>query len=132
MIGLVAGHVRAYFLVHDNDLYTIRVDFIFLITLAYMKEDFLPVAHSIINEITNMKLDYLMESENKSFDVPEVLMKRFPYPEYLSDDLLPVLRSFISIMIMLSFNYTCINVVRVIATEKEKQLKVCHTFCISL
>lgn len=55
---------------------------------------------------------------------PAIQMRRFPYAEWISDPLLEALKSFVGIIIMLSFVYTCINTVKVITTEKEKQLKV--------
>lgn len=56
-------------------------------------------------------------------EVPEVQLQRFPYPPYIDDPLLIALSNFISIVIMLSFVYTCINTVKVITNEKEKQVK---------
>lgn len=50
-------------------------------------------------------------------------MQRYPYPPYIEDPLLMALVNFISMVIMLSFVYTCINTVKVITAEKEKQLK---------
>jgi ATP-binding cassette subfamily A (ABC1) protein 3 len=54
---------------------------------------------------------------------PMVQMQRFPYASWIEDPLLQALESFVGIIIMLSFVYTCINTVKVITTEKEKQLK---------
>lgn len=56
-------------------------------------------------------------------DIPKVQLQRFPYPPYIDDPLLIALSNFISIVIMLSFVYTCINTVKVITNEKEKQVK---------
>lgn len=58
---------------------------------------------------------------------PLVKMQRYPYSKWMSDPLLQALISFVSIIIMLSFVYTCINTVKVITTEKERQLKVCSS-----
>lgn len=55
---------------------------------------------------------------------PLIKMQRFPYGSWVEDPLLQALESFVGIIIMLSFVYTCINTVKVITTEKEKQLKV--------
>ncbi|KAK5642705.1 hypothetical protein RI129_008872 [Pyrocoelia pectoralis] len=52
-----------------------------------------------------------------------IFMQRLPYPKYTTDILLSSLDVFIGIVFMVSFVYTCINTVKVIATEKEKQLK---------
>lgn len=57
-------------------------------------------------------------------ELPEIFMRRFPYPSWIEDMLLTALQSFVSIIFMLSFVYACINTVKVITTEKEKQLKV--------
>lgn len=61
-------------------------------------------------------------------DLPEILMCRFPYPSWINDPLLTALQGFVSIIFMLSFVYSCINTVKVITTEKEKQLKVLNIF----
>lgn len=53
-----------------------------------------------------------------------LLMQRFPYPKWIEDILLTALQTFVGLIIMLSFVYTCISTVKVITTEKEKQLKV--------
>lgn len=55
---------------------------------------------------------------------PMIRMQRFPYASWIQDPLLIALESFVGIIIMLSFVYTCINTVKVITAEKEKQLKV--------
>ncbi|KAK7870569.1 hypothetical protein R5R35_009078 [Gryllus longicercus] len=55
--------------------------------------------------------------------VPNLKLRRYSHPEYIEDLLLEALQSFISLMIMLSFVYTCIATVKVITTEKEKQIK---------
>lgn len=52
------------------------------------------------------------------------MMQRYPYPEWIEDILLRALQSFVGLIIMLSFVYTCISTVKVITIEKEKQLKV--------
>lgn len=54
-----------------------------------------------------------------------VWMQRFDYPKWTEDILLQALESFVGLIIMLSFVYTCISTVKVITAEKEKQLKVC-------
>ncbi|RZC40676.1 ATP-binding cassette sub-family A member 3-like, partial [Asbolus verrucosus] len=59
----------------------------------------------------------------RSLFPPIIKMQRFPYASWIEDPLLQALESFVGIIIMLSFVYTCINTVKVITTEKEKQLK---------
>ncbi|KAK4876911.1 hypothetical protein RN001_009417 [Aquatica leii] len=52
-----------------------------------------------------------------------IFMQRFPYPKWVQDLLLTALQTFVGLIIMLSFVYTCISTVKIITTEKEKQLK---------
>lgn len=58
-----------------------------------------------------------------TLEMPRLLLQRFSYPEYVEDPLLEALQGFISLMIMLSFVYSCIATVKIITTEKERQLK---------
>lgn len=51
-------------------------------------------------------------------------MRRFPYPKYTEDILTSALLIFVGLLFMLSFVYTCINIVKAITAEKENQLKV--------
>ncbi|CAH1108169.1 unnamed protein product [Psylliodes chrysocephalus] len=98
---------------------------------SYYKEGFLGIQYYLTlsmllakNNVTYVKDDYidviswLIENE-----FPLVNMRRFPYPEWYEDILLTALKSMLGIIIMLSFVYTCINTVKTITTEKEKQLK---------
>lgn len=64
--------------------------------------------------------------------LPIIHIQRFPHAAWKEDPLLPALISFIGLLIMLSFVYTCINTVKVITVEKEKQLKVFLQFLIQL
>lgn len=60
--------------------------------------------------------------------IPFILMRRFPNAAWTDDILLTPLQSFVGLIFMLSFVYTCINTVKAITTEKEKQLKVLQFF----
>lgn len=61
---------------------------------------------------------------NNQNKIPFILMERFPNAAWTDDILLTPLQSFVGLIFMLSFVYTCINTVKAITTEKEKQLKV--------
>ncbi|KAK5642702.1 hypothetical protein RI129_008869 [Pyrocoelia pectoralis] len=52
-----------------------------------------------------------------------IYMQRFPYANWIEDNLLTALQGFVGLMMMLSFVYSCISTVKVITTEKELQLK---------
>lgn len=54
---------------------------------------------------------------------PHIVMKSFPYPPYTYDVLLSVLKFTFSLFLMLSSIYPCMNTVRFIVYEKQKQLK---------
>lgn len=50
-------------------------------------------------------------------------MQRFPYPASVRDEFVKQLNYIIPLIIVSCFLYPCINTVRYIAIEKEKQLK---------
>ncbi|KAJ8922450.1 hypothetical protein NQ315_004397 [Exocentrus adspersus] len=93
---------------------------------SYYLEGFLAVQHlvtmSLIFARKNLTVDtifpWLMENPP-----PVISMRRYPYPAWSEDVLLTPLKSMLSMIMMLSFVYTCINTVKSITTEKEKQLK---------
>lgn len=51
------------------------------------------------------------------------MLQRFPYPPFTHDDMLEALKRNVPLLMMVSFVYTCINTVKVINVEKERQLK---------
>lgn len=51
-------------------------------------------------------------------------MRRFPYYQWEEDPLLQALQGFAGLVVMVSFCFTCTNLVKMITNEKEKQLKV--------
>jgi ATP-binding cassette subfamily A (ABC1) protein 3 len=51
------------------------------------------------------------------------MLQRFPYPPYTQDDILEALKRNVPLLMMVSFVYTCINTVKVITVERERQLK---------
>ncbi|CAG9816334.1 unnamed protein product [Phaedon cochleariae] len=98
---------------------------------SYFKEGFLGVQYfltaALIIARKNITLDgsnimEIMISLMKN-EFPLIYMRRFPYAEWYEDALLTPLKTMIGIIFMLSFVYTCINTVKTITTEKEKQLK---------
>jgi ATP-binding cassette subfamily A (ABC1) protein 3 len=53
-----------------------------------------------------------------------IQMQRFPYPLWVNDLFyISQMETMVSILIMISFLYNYINIIRAITTEKEKQLK---------
>lgn len=103
-----------------------------LFFIGYFKEGFLAVQHFMTLSLVLAKQNFSYPKtsnftlikwllDNKT---PFINMRRFAYAEWQEDVLLTALKSMIGLIIMLSFVYTCINTVRAITTEKEKQLKV--------
>lgn len=84
---------------------------------GYFREGFIPVQAAISRMYTQM-----MKGDEEEI-IPDIYLHRFPYPAYLSDPLLIGLEAFIPLIIMISFLYTAINIVKYITVEKEKQLK---------
>ncbi|XP_057661740.1 phospholipid-transporting ATPase ABCA3-like [Diorhabda carinulata] len=70
------------------------------------------------NVSSDNAIEYL--SENL---LPIIYMRRFPVASWYSDLLIQALSTLLGMIVMLSFVYTCINTVKMITAEKEKQLK---------
>lgn len=90
-------------------------------TPFYFFEGFLAVQDAIARIYTQMKCSSL--SNCSSGPYPSVRLQQFPYPPHRVDLLLEALLTIVSLFILLSFIYPVINTVRLIAFEKEKQLK---------
>ncbi|KAJ4444283.1 hypothetical protein ANN_06075, partial [Periplaneta americana] len=93
-------------------------------TKCYWYEGFLLLQHVISSKI----FEYLVN--NSSINLPEIFLQRFPYPEYTQDDMLDALKRNVPLLMMVSFVYTCINTVKVITVEKERQLKARRQYVI--
>lgn len=55
--------------------------------------------------------------------MPNIQVKRFPYPAYSTDLQSQLLQYIAPLFMLFSLNYTFANTVRYVALEKEKQLK---------
>lgn len=61
-----------------------------------------------------------------------VMMKRFPYPNYVQDNFLLVIQQTLPLLLMLSLTVTALYITRDIVIEKERKLKVrIHNLAIS-
>lgn len=83
---------------------------------GYIREGFLALQHAVASQF--IRLQRVDRPQ-----VPMVQMQRFPFPPYRYDFLLSGLEEFLAVSIVLSFIYPCINTVKMIALEKERQLK---------
>lgn len=53
-----------------------------------------------------------------------VEMQRMPYPKYIDDKYLVALQSWLPFVLLISYIYPAINIVKSVVYEKEKKLKV--------
>lgn len=61
-----------------------------------------------------------------------VVMSRFPYPAFKYDVFILAIQNQLPLLLVLSFTYTSLNIVRAVVQEKERKLKVCFTsLCMS-
>ncbi|XP_053689710.1 phospholipid-transporting ATPase ABCA3-like [Sabethes cyaneus] len=81
----------------------------------YMYEGFIPLQVAISNAI--------LAAKNPQFQRHSVFLSRIPYPPYYEDKLLPAMEQLLPLIILIAFFYTCINTVKHITIEKERQLK---------
>lgn len=87
----------------------------------YFQDGFLPIQDAIARSFTELSCRRHSNCENGT--LPDIKMQRYPYPPHILDVLLQGLETIVSFFILLSFIYPCINTVRFIAIEKERQLK---------
>uniref|UniRef100_A0A182PES6 ABC transporter domain-containing protein n=1 Tax=Anopheles epiroticus TaxID=199890 RepID=A0A182PES6_9DIPT len=82
---------------------------------SYYSEGFLGIQGAISRALLGMRLP--------GVEMPPVHIQRYPYPPYYDDAILEALQQLLALIIIISFFYTCINTVKYITIEKEKQLK---------
>ena len=63
-------------------------------------------------------------STRQLFEKLTVVAKRFPYPPFISDPFLVAIQYQLPLLLMLSFTYTSLTIIRAVVQEKEKKLKV--------
>ena len=77
--------------------------------VGYLREGFLPVQNAL--SMAWLKL----AKKQANIELPEVIMQRYPYPEYIFDPLLEGLASILPLIILLSFIYPCSFITKVSA-----------------
>ena len=58
-----------------------------------------------------------------------VVLSRFPYPAFIYDVFILAIQNQLPLLLVLSFTYTSLNIVRSVVQEKERKLKV--RLCVS-
>uniref|UniRef100_A0A182WC81 ABC-2 type transporter transmembrane domain-containing protein n=1 Tax=Anopheles minimus TaxID=112268 RepID=A0A182WC81_9DIPT len=81
----------------------------------YFREGFLTLQAAISRTF--------IRRQNADYPLPDVSLQRFPNPPFYEDKMLINMEWLLPMIILISFVYTCINTVKFITIEKEKQLK---------
>ncbi|XP_075755150.1 phospholipid-transporting ATPase ABCA3 [Pelodiscus sinensis] len=89
-------------------------------TPGYLREGFLAVQHAV--DIAIMQY-HANASAAGLLEGVTVAVRRFPYPPYVNDLFLLAIQNQLPLLLMLSFTYTSLNIVRAVVHEKEKKLK---------
>ncbi|KAF7698247.1 phospholipid-transporting ATPase ABCA3 [Silurus meridionalis] len=89
-------------------------------TPGYYREGFLMVQHAVDRAI--MKA-YNRTAATALFMQTRVVLTRFPYPSFIYDVFILAIQNQLPLLLVLSFTYTSLNIVRAIVQEKERKLK---------
>ncbi|XP_054848460.1 phospholipid-transporting ATPase ABCA3 isoform X2 [Eublepharis macularius] len=89
-------------------------------TPGYHREGFLAVQHAVDKAIIRYHAN---DSATDLLERITVVVQRFPYPPYVNDLFLLAIQNQLPLLLMLSFTYTSLNIVRAVVHEKEKKLK---------
>ncbi|XP_066131310.1 phospholipid-transporting ATPase ABCA3 [Saccopteryx bilineata] len=87
---------------------------------GYIREGFLAVQHAVDRAIMQYHAN---ASTHQLFEKLAVMAKRFPYPPFISDPFLVAIQYQLPLLLMLSFTYTSLTIVRAVVQEKERKLK---------
>lgn len=89
-------------------------------TPGYYREGFLQVQHAVDRAI--MKA-YNSTAASALLDQTHVRLSRFPYPAFIYDVFILAIQNQLPLLLVLSFTYTALNIVRAVVQEKERKLK---------
>uniref|UniRef100_A0A671SF71 ATP-binding cassette sub-family A member 3-like n=1 Tax=Sinocyclocheilus anshuiensis TaxID=1608454 RepID=A0A671SF71_9TELE len=90
-------------------------------TPGYHREGFLQVQHAVDRAI--MKA-YNSTAAAALLKTAQVLLARFPYPAFMYDVFILAIQNQLPLLLVLSFTYTSLNIIRAVVQEKERKLKV--------
>uniref|UniRef100_A0A8C2X0L4 ATP binding cassette subfamily A member 3 n=1 Tax=Cyclopterus lumpus TaxID=8103 RepID=A0A8C2X0L4_CYCLU len=89
-------------------------------TPGYFREGFLAVQHAVDRAIMR---SHTNESAASLLPRIRVVLSRFPYPAYIYDVFILAIQNQLPLLLVLSFTYTSLNIVRSVVQEKERKLK---------
>ncbi|XP_042876783.1 phospholipid-transporting ATPase ABCA3-like isoform X3 [Penaeus japonicus] len=84
---------------------------------GYYDEGFLTIQHAV-----DMAITEYISGKDPSVSI-SVEMQRMPYPKYIDDKYLVALQSWLPFVLLISYIYPAINIVKSVVYEKEKKLK---------
>uniref|UniRef100_A0A8C2W134 ATP binding cassette subfamily A member 3 n=1 Tax=Chinchilla lanigera TaxID=34839 RepID=A0A8C2W134_CHILA len=87
---------------------------------GYIHEGFLAVQHAVDKAIMHYHAN---ASAHQLFQKLTVTAKRFPFPPFISDPFLVAIQYQLPLLLMLSFTYTSLTIIRAVVQEKERKLK---------
>ncbi|XP_004627914.1 ATP-binding cassette sub-family A member 3 [Octodon degus] len=87
---------------------------------GYIHEGFLAVQHAVDKAIMHYHAN---ASARQLFQKLTVTAKRFPFPPFISDPFLVAIQYQLPLLLMLSFTYTSLTIIRAVVQEKERKLK---------
>uniref|UniRef100_A0A8C5A8T7 ABC transporter domain-containing protein n=1 Tax=Gadus morhua TaxID=8049 RepID=A0A8C5A8T7_GADMO len=89
-------------------------------TPGYFREGFLAVQHAVDRAIMR---SYNRTTAAALLAQTRVVMSRFPYPAFIYDVFILAIQNQLPLLLVLSFTYTSLNIVRAVVQEKERKLK---------
>uniref|UniRef100_A0A672ZS52 ABC transporter domain-containing protein n=1 Tax=Sphaeramia orbicularis TaxID=375764 RepID=A0A672ZS52_9TELE len=90
-------------------------------TPGYFREGFLAVQHAVDRAIMR---SYNRTAAASLLQKTRVVLSRFPYPAFIYDVFILAIQNQLPLLLVLSFTYTSLNIVRAVVQEKERKLKV--------
>lgn len=89
---------------------------------GYFREGFLALQHAV--DLAIMR-SYNRTAATSLLPQIRVVLSRFPYPAFIYDVFILAIQNQLPLLLVLSFTYTSLNIVRAVVQEKERKLKVC-------
>ncbi|XP_013411172.1 ATP-binding cassette sub-family A member 3 isoform X2 [Lingula anatina] len=85
---------------------------------GYYQQGFLPLQHAI-----DVAIVQLLNSSFVPEDKIKLSLRRFPYPPYLQDNFVLIIQQQLPLILMMSFVFAALQIVKDIVHEKERRLK---------
>ncbi|XP_061703260.1 phospholipid-transporting ATPase ABCA3 isoform X2 [Syngnathoides biaculeatus] len=89
-------------------------------TPGYYREGFLAMQHAVDKAIMR---SYNRTAADSLLGQTRVVLSRFPYPPFIYDVFILAIQNQLPLLLVLSFTYTSLNIVRAVVQEKERKLK---------